>query len=119
MSAAAVATVDGVAATLGYEFIRVGGFFSRKRVLRVNVDQPCEGLELILVAAPGEVMPVRAEQGRAAVHVSGITLIPGRPWEVPFTLPSGAPKPRWLRCFVKQPAGVRVTDPPIDEMKVS
>jgi len=119
MSAAAVATVDGVAGTLDYELLRVGGLFSRKRLLRVTVDQPCAGVELILVAAPGLVLPIRPEQGRAAVHVTGLALTPELPWEAPFTLPSGPPKPRWLRCFVKQPAGVRVTDPPIDEMKVS
>jgi hypothetical protein len=119
VSAAAVATVDGVAATLGYELLRVGGFISRKRLLRVSVDQPCEGVELILIAAPGQVMPVRAEQGERAVHVTNLSLTPGVPWEAPFTIRSGAPKIRWLRCFVKQPAGVRVSDPPIDEMKVS
>ena len=41
---------------------------------------------------------------------------PWVPYPVPFSLPG---KVRWLRCFVVRPTGVRVNDPPIDEMKVS
>lgn len=120
-SAPASVTVDGVNATISYHLLRAGGTvnpFSRRRLLRVESDQPCDGVELRLVAAAGLAMPTRPEQGQLVEHVSGLALRPGVPWEAPFTLPSRLPKPYWLRCFVVRPSELRVIDP-VDEMKVS
>ncbi|MEH0844166.1 hypothetical protein V6U81_17400 [Micromonospora sp. CPCC 205711] len=117
-SAAESVPVDGVPVAFGYRIRRDGGLFSRKRLLSVEVDQPCEGVELVLVAASGVAMPARAERGRVVSRVTGLSLHPDAPWQLPFILPAGLAKPYWLRCFVVQPPGARVTDP-IDEMKVS
>ena len=88
------------------------------RLLRISVDQRCEGVEVQLVAAAGPVLPVRVDRGELVGRFTGLTLSPEEPWEVPFMLPARMSKPFWLRCFVVQPAGIRVLDP-IDEMKVS
>ncbi|RAO16294.1 hypothetical protein MED15_03813 [Micromonospora noduli] len=110
--------VDGVPVAFGYRIRRDGGLFSRKRLLSVDVDQPCEGVELLLVAASGVAMPARPERGRVVSRVTGLSLHPDVAWQLPFTLPTGLSKPYWLRCFVIRPPDARVTDP-IDEMKVS
>ena len=117
-SAAESVSVDGVPVAFGYHIRREGGLFSRKRLLSVEVDQPCEGVELLLVAASGSAMPARPERGSVVTRVTGLSLRPDAPWQLPFTLPTGLAKPYWLRCFVIRPPGARVTDP-IDEMKVS
>ncbi|MGW1060427.1 hypothetical protein [Micromonospora rubida] len=110
--------VDRVPVAVGYHLQRAGGPFSRKRLLSVDVDRPCEGVELLLVAAAGLAMPVRPEQGTVVARVTGLCLQPDAPWQMPFTMPSGLARPYWLRCFVIRPTGARVTDP-IHEMKVS
>ncbi|MGB2567912.1 hypothetical protein ACPFP2_05595 [Micromonospora citrea] len=110
--------VDGMPVAFGYHIRRDGGLFSRKRLLSVEVDQPCDGVELLLVAASGVAMPARPERGSVVSRVTGLSLHPDVPWQLPFTLPTGLAKPYWLRCFVIRPPGARVTDP-IDEMKVS
>jgi hypothetical protein len=117
-SAAESVPVDGVPVAVRYHLRRTGGPFSRKRLLNVDVDQPCDGVELLLVAASGPAMPVRPEQGRVVARVTGLSLRPDAPWQMPFTVPGGLSKPYWLRCFVIRPTGARVTDP-IHEMKVS
>ncbi|MBL7258034.1 hypothetical protein [Paractinoplanes lichenicola] len=115
-SSAVTAPVDGTAATVSWQVVKAGGFLSRRRELRLTTDTRCEGVEVRLVAGPGDVLPVRAEQGIPVAHLAGLELDPDVPEAVPFTMPA---KVRWLRCFVTRPAGVRVNDPPIDEMKVS
>ncbi|MEU8086553.1 hypothetical protein AB0B57_23445 [Micromonospora sp. NPDC049101] len=117
-SAAESVPVDGVPVAFRYRIRRDGGLFSRKRLLSVDVDQPCEGVELLLVAASGVAMPARPERGTVLSRVTGLSLHPDAPWQLPFTLPTGLTKPYWLRCFVIRPPNARVTDP-IDEMKVS
>ncbi|MGC5052858.1 hypothetical protein ACLQ2S_15555 [Micromonospora sp. DT48] len=116
-SVAETVSVDGLPVAFGYRIRREGGLFSRKRLLTVEVDQPCDGVELLLVAAPGLAMPARPERGRVVRRVTGLSLRPDAPWQLSFTLPTGIDKPYWLRCFVIRPAGARVADP-IDEMKV-
>jgi hypothetical protein len=83
----------------------------------VSVDQPCDSVELRVVATGGIAMPARPESGETIRHFIGIRLSPDVPFEAEFTVPKLA-KPYWLRCFVVQPGGIRVIDP-IDEMKVS
>jgi hypothetical protein len=117
-SLAESAPVEGVPVALRYQLRRASGFLSRNRVLTVEVDHACEGVELVLVAASGPAMPVRPEQGVVVARVTGLSLRPGTPWQLPFTTPTGLARPYWLRCFVIRPPGARVTDP-IREMKVS
>jgi hypothetical protein len=117
-SAPQTVTVAGVTTVLEYHLPRVGGVLSRgRRILRVSVDQPCEGVELHLVVSGGIAMPARPDAGETVQRFIGLKLEPGAPWEVPFVVPRHA-RPYWLRCFVVQPHGIRVVDP-IDEMKVS
>ncbi len=121
LSAPVSVTVEGVEATISYHLVRPPGSinpFNRRRLLRVEADRPCDGVELRLVAAAGLAMPTRPDQGRLLEHVSGLALRPGVVWEAEFALPSRLSKPFWVRCFVVQPAGLRVIDP-VDEMKVS
>ncbi|GAA1635895.1 hypothetical protein [Actinoplanes couchii] len=118
MSLPETVPVDGVATVLHYHLPRVGGLFGQgRRLLRVTVDRVCEDVELHLVVAGGPAMPTRPEQSESLLRFTGLTLAPGDPWEVPFTV-AKRPKPYWLRCFVVRPHGIRVVDP-IDDMKVS
>ncbi len=112
------APVEGIPVALRYHLRRAGGFRNRNRLLTVEVDQPCEGVELVLVAAAGPAMPVRPEQGTVVARITSLSLRPDAPWQLPFTAPTGLAKPYWLRCFVIRPPGARVTDP-VPEMKVS
>ncbi|MEV0895645.1 hypothetical protein [Actinoplanes sp. NPDC049802] len=120
LSAPRSVTVEPVAGKLAYRLPKVGGPFSRgrSRMLRVTVDDLCEGVELRLVVALGTVMPARPDAGQTLLRFTGLTLEPGAPWEVPFTVPRRLARPYWLRCFVTRPRGIRVVDP-IDEMRVS
>ncbi len=116
-SAPRTVAVEGAATVLEYHLRRAGGLLGRgRRLLRVSVDQECTGVELRLVVAEGAV-PAGPESGRTVQRFTGVRLDPDAPWEVPFTLPR-AVRPYWLRCFVVQPAGIRVVDP-VDEMLVS
>jgi hypothetical protein len=117
LSAPQSVLVDGVATVVRYHLAKAGGPLSRKRTLRVTVDQPCDGVELHLIVAGGIAMPARPESGDTILRFTGMRLSPDVPFEEEFTVPKHA-KPYWLRCFVVQPGGIRVIDP-IDEMKVS
>jgi hypothetical protein len=90
----------------------------RKRVISLTSAQECDGLEVVVVAASGVVMPVRPAQGLELARCSGVHLRPGQPLGIPIEVPSSLSRPYWIRCFV-QPGDFAVTDPPIDQMKVS
>jgi hypothetical protein len=82
-------------------------------------QQECSGLEVVVVVAAGVVMPTRVTQGTELARQSGVDLRPGVPLQIPVEVPASFPRPYWIRCFVDQPGGYAVTDPPIDQMKVS
>ena len=72
-----------------------------------------------MVAAAGVAMPVRAAQGTQLARQSGVHISPGTSYPIPVEVPASLSRPYWIRCFVEKPEGYAVTDPPIDQMKVS
>lgn len=117
------ATLPGRPARLSYRLTRQGGLrglaSKGKRTLTVSADRDCAGLELVLVAASGLVMPRRREQGTEIARMRGLVLRQGSPETFDVDVPSSIRRPYWLKCFVVAPAGTQLTDPPVTEMKVS
>ncbi|MBU2668234.1 hypothetical protein KOI35_32455 [Actinoplanes bogorensis] len=112
-------TVAGRATRVRYALRPVPGWRNRaQRELEIVSDHACDGLELAVVVAPGRVMPSRLEPEVEVERFAGLALVPGVPIALPFAVPR-TPKPYWIRCFVVQPAGVTLIDPPIAELKVS
>ncbi|WP_412542645.1 hypothetical protein R8Z50_09195 [Longispora sp. K20-0274] len=115
------ATVGGLPARVGYTIGRRPGLrhrLSRQRIVTVSADRPCAGLELVVVLAPGIVMPSTAAHGTELARWTG-DLTPGAPATFELELPASARAPYWLRCFVTRPADVVAVDPPINELKVA
>ncbi|TDD49666.1 hypothetical protein [Saccharopolyspora elongata] len=79
----------------------------------VTADQPVPDCTVLVVLAPGRVMPLKPDDGQV-VHRDVHDL--GEPLELTVELPRR--KPYWLRCFVNAP-GVQLIDPPISQLKVS
>jgi hypothetical protein len=73
----------------------------RRRVVTLSSDQRC------------------ADQGVELVREPGVHLHPGEPVGIEIEVPATISRPYWIRCFVAKPDGYAVTDPPIDQMKVS
>ncbi|MGY0236044.1 hypothetical protein [Longispora urticae] len=113
--------VSGLPARLSYTIARRPGLrhrLSRERIVTVRADRACAGLELVVVLAPGIVLPSTPEQGMPLAHWTG-ELAPGGTAEFAFELPASARAPYWLRCFVTRPADVLAVDPPLAELKVT
>ncbi|GAA4719991.1 hypothetical protein [Phytohabitans rumicis] len=117
-----VVSVDGRSAALSYEIQRQPGVLaklSRQRTLSVRVDADCADVELVVVAAPGLVMPLRPDQGTEVNRYAGLALVRDLSLTLPIAIPPDLRRPYWLRCFVVHPPHVSVVDPPIDNLKVT
>jgi hypothetical protein len=113
------ATVDGLPARLSYTIARPPGrrgWFTRQRVVTLTVDRECPGLVVVFVVAPGSVLPMRPDQGEVLHRHEFEAGATSQVIEV--ELPERLRKPYWMRCFVEQPAGISVADPPVATMKV-
>jgi hypothetical protein len=94
----------------------VGGV--RCTVTVSTTDTPGE-VTLLLVAVPGDVMPQRAGSDGVELVRTVIRVRPGEPVTLPgIAVPSHVRKPYWLRCFLAQPAGALLVDPPVSQLKV-
>ncbi|MEV7628697.1 hypothetical protein [Actinoplanes sp. NPDC089786] len=91
----------------------------RARVVALASEDECHDLEVVVVAAAGVAMPMRAAQGTELARESGVHLRPGVPYPIAIEVPASFARPYWIRCFVEKPGGYAVTDPPVDQMKVS
>lgn len=105
-----------------YELTR--GTFRRGRfTLTLRADAAVGSLpELVVVARPGDLQPLRIQDGREVFVVpSGLSLSPQRPFALEFTLPAEAALPVSLRVFFRAPAAYAVfqlADPAPDRLKV-
>ncbi|GAA0524282.1 hypothetical protein [Saccharopolyspora thermophila] len=88
-------------------------FGARTARIVLTCDQRVPDCAVVVVIAPGRVMPLRPEDGQV-VHRATHDL--GDPVEITVELPRR--RPFWLRCFVETP-GVQLVDPPTTQLKVA
>ena len=112
--------VPGRPLSLRYALRRPSGLRERLaggRLVEIVADRDCDGVDLAVVVAPGQVKPLAADRGTVAGAYRDLRLVEGEPLTLPFRLPKVA-KPFWIRCFVTRPDGVTVVDPPVAELRV-
>jgi hypothetical protein len=85
--------------------------------VRLTADRPVPACTVLLVVAPGVVMPRRPDDGQVLLR-STEELRPGVPVELTAELPR-LRKPYWVRCFVGDTDPVHLVDPPTRQLKVS
>ncbi|GLZ79234.1 hypothetical protein Afil01_40410 [Actinorhabdospora filicis] len=103
------------AVTVAYRAERAGGLLRGRRWrISVTADGPCAG-DLVVVAAPGVVMPVRPDPAQV---VGRLRLRPGES-TVEVRVPDAVGKRYWLRCFLDGAPGARLHDPPLSTLRVS
>ncbi|MGH3784480.1 MAG: hypothetical protein ACRDRO_28630 [Pseudonocardiaceae bacterium] len=123
LSAAAELTVADVPAAVSYtvDMVRrplVGGGTVR---VRLTSNQPVDRAVVLVVVAPGVVMPRRPTDGQVLLR-SQQNLGAGHEVELTAELPR-LRKPYWVRCFLEDNGGgrcaTRLIDPPTKQLKVS
>jgi hypothetical protein len=121
MSAPAELTVAGRPVQVTYSVRRAGEWrarWSRRRLVVLTADEDCADVGLVVVVAPGLVLPLQPDQGAVVDRFEGLRLARGTPRILEIELPPGVRTPYWIRCFATSPS-VSVVDPPIAELKVS
>jgi RNA polymerase sigma factor (sigma-70 family) len=89
---------------------------AHQRVVSVRADRDCDGLDLLVVAAPGRTRPESAGDGHLLGRFSGLTLVGGEAETFDVELPGRVHRPYLLRCFVEPPDRFAVVDPPIHQL---
>lgn len=112
----------GAERSVNYEILRPPRHAGTKRILRILAeDSVDEALDLNLVARPGDVLPLAADEPGCIeiLRLRGVKLAPGAPRDEPFDL-DGLPRPCYLRGFVVGEAAsdVRLVDPARDQLIV-
>ncbi|KAA5828802.1 hypothetical protein ABT337_29495 [Saccharopolyspora hirsuta] len=107
-------SVSGPPAQVEYRVERRNRLFgARTASILLSSDQPVPECEVVVVVAPGRVMPLGPDDGQVVhreVHRIDDLV------EITVELPRR--KPFWLRCFV-QTSGIELVDPPVAQLKVS
>jgi hypothetical protein len=93
----------------------IGPFGGRNKTLNVKSDNATGPVRIVLIAAPGSVMPLEASDGHPILDQT-ITLQPGRPQSFKVQVPKAIPKPFWVRAFL-QSGGGQLVDPPMNTLK--
>lgn len=103
---------------LHYELRRRGRHLLGGVTCTVTVTgEPVAGATLIVVAAPGGIMPRGPEAG-VEIARRLVVIDPAVPMVVEASVPKLG-KPYWLRCFLAEPAPALLVDPPVTQLKVS
>jgi hypothetical protein len=95
----------------------IGPFGGRSKRVAFRSDEPCDGVQVRMVAWPGRVMPTQPDGGFVLLDTT-LTLRPGTPAEHQVTVPRSVRRPYWVRCFVMG-GGARLIDPPVPDLKES
>jgi hypothetical protein len=119
-AAAISVEVDERPPELRYELRRRGNHLIGGVTCTVTVTgaEPVTGATLIVIAAPGAVMPRTPDAG---MELARQPVVLG-PLELPMVVEAAVPKlrkPYWLRCFLAEPAPALLIDPPVSQLKVS
>ncbi|MER7015932.1 hypothetical protein ABT324_31235 [Saccharopolyspora sp. NPDC000359] len=106
--------VSGPPAQVEYRVERRNRLFgARTASILLSSDQPVPECEVVVVVAPGRVMPLGPDDGQVLhreVHRIDDLV------EITVELPRR--KPYWLRCFTST-SGIDLVDPPASQLKVS
>jgi hypothetical protein len=115
----AVATLGPAPAVIAYDLRRRRRLGGTDMIVTVTADRDCTGVDLDVVLAVGEFMPLSPDQGTRVAHCPGLMLAGGTPLRLTLSWPGVASgdRPYWLRCFFRAPFEVSVEDPPIDHMR--
>ncbi len=85
--------------------------------IRLTSDEATPRCTVLVVAAPGVVMPRKADDGQLVLR-SPAELRPGQEVELTAELPKLS-RPYWVRCFLDSDSdSVRLVDPPTSQLKV-
>ncbi|TVT59471.1 hypothetical protein FNH05_05205 [Amycolatopsis rhizosphaerae] len=83
--------------------------------VRLSTDQPLPRCPVLVVAAPGRVMPRGPGDGQVLLRAEP-AVRPGEDVELVAELPR-LKRPFWVRCFPGDDS-IRLTDPPVTQLKV-
>lgn len=95
----------------------IGGGTAR---ITLTPDQPVAACAVLVVAAPGRVMPTKPEHGTVLRHLE-LEFPAAEPVEATVALPK-LRRPYWLRCFTDPGTGsgdVRLVDPSTTQLKAT
>jgi hypothetical protein len=119
-SPAAVTTIDPAPPEVRYDIRR------RRRlrgpddlVVTLTADRDCTDLRVIVLFAPGELIPLEVGDGEALKTVGPLDLSPSATQEFSMPWPdvSRRERPYWIRCFAPKSYLVSIIDPPRDHMR--
>lgn len=113
--------VDERRTPLRYEVSRRGTRLTGGITATVTVTSPTAVAHatLLLVGAPGDVMPLSPTMGDELLRTD-ITLRAGEPLVLPdVPVPRHLRRPFWLRCFLADPGPFTLIDPAVTQLKVS
>lgn len=111
--------VDERPPELRYELRRRGSHLIGGMTCTVTITgaERVTGATLIVIAAPGVVMPRSSDAG-IEIARQPLDVRPAEPVIVEAPVPK-LRKPYWLRCFLAEPAPALLIDPPVSQLKVS
>jgi hypothetical protein len=95
-----------------------GAVHRRRRVVVLQAEEDCRGVDVVVVAAAGVAMPLRPERGTEVGRRTGLALAGGETATIEVEVPPTVGRPCWLRCFVVPPDAATLIDPSVDVMKV-
>ena len=113
----------GAERSIAYEIVRRWRLAGVERTLRiVTHDSVPEPLDLVLMARPGDILPLAVDDPACAevLRMPSVTLTPGTPVVREVHL-GPVRRPCYLRCFVdgSGAGAVRIVDPPRDQLIVN
>ncbi|MEV6239114.1 hypothetical protein [Lentzea sp. NPDC051838] len=85
--------------------------------VRLQAEEPVQRCTVLVVVAPGTVMPRRPDDGVVVLR-SPQDVLPDAEVELSAELPKMR-KPYWIRCFIEEDGVAVLLDPPTKQLKVS
>lgn len=85
-------------------------------VVSLTAQRTIVGCQLLIVVAPGRVMPSSPREGQVVLRET-VTLQAGQTVAVSVTYTKPR-KPYWIRCFIEGENPIQLVDPPTSDLKV-
>ncbi|GAA0469571.1 hypothetical protein Ade02nite_32550 [Paractinoplanes deccanensis] len=112
-------TLAPAPAVIAYDLRKRRRLAGTDLIVTVTADRDCAGVDLDVVLAVGEFMPLSRDDGRLVARCPGLMLTAAEPLRLTLPLPD-VPKrdrPYWIRCFFDAPFDVAPDDPDPDRMR--